>query len=511
MSASLQHDYVQTYERAIDALRLTPKDQELQHKAVLALARAGSTRLALAEYNRYGLDAIRNHEDIMALGARLSKDLYLYSEGKTALDHARDAAHKYEAAFKDSNGFYSGVNAAAMALMAEMPGAQINDRTKTILATLPVRDKLSSEEHYFIEATRAECFLLLGDSQKAHTSLISAISHDPLNYTAHASTLKQFRMILNKQDKPTDWLDSFSAPQAVHFAGHIFGRDDEDSQMDRKLSKADIKELKIQVTDMIQKHDIGFAYGALAAGSDIIMAEAFLNEGVELNLILPTHKKDFIEKSVEPYGKSWVKRFNTCFKQANSVTTLSTEMPWPTPQLNRFNGQFAMGQAVLKSRNLSTQVSQFLIWNEKANGTYTSTHAKDWSDTGRDHIIACLNKAASKPNVTKAKPLSDIQTTVTLARSDKDGIETFSNVLDAAEKACKITRRNPNAQIGLHMNIGTLIDDIIATSLAKASFTTGIAVSENFASLLALQGQDNHLINYAGIENGIRAYTLRRR
>ena len=145
MSASLQHDYVQTYERAIDALRLTPKDQELQHKAVLALARAGSTRLALAEYNRYGLDAIRNHEDIMALGARLSKDLYLYSEGKTALDHARDAAHKYEAAFKDSNGFYSGVNAAAMALMAEMPGAQINDRTKTILATLPVRDKLSSE------------------------------------------------------------------------------------------------------------------------------------------------------------------------------------------------------------------------------------------------------------------------------------------------------------------------------------------------------------------------------
>ena len=508
MNASLQHDYVQTYEHAIEALGQSPDDQELQHKAVLALARAGSTPLALAEYNRYGLAAIRNHEDIMALGARLSKDLYLYSEGKTALEHARDAAHKYEKAFKDTNGFYSGVNAATMALMAEMPDAQIMDRTKTILEILPVRDKLTSEEHYFIEATRAECFLLLGDSQKAHASLISAISHDPLNYTAHASTLKQFRMILNKQNKATDWLDTLSAPQAVHFAGHIFSRDDEDSQMDRTLSKANIKELKIQISDMIQKHDIGFAYGALAAGSDIIMAEAFLDEGVELNLILPTHKKDFVAKSVEPYGKSWVKRFKKCYKHANSVKILSSKMSWPTPQMNKFCGQFAMGQAILKSQLLFTQVSQFLIWNGKANGTYTSVHAKDWSVTGRACIIASLSKVSSKTNGANTKPISDTHTTIFMARSDVDELETFSTVSEAAEKACELTRQKSSVQIGLHIDVGTLADDFISPSLAKATFTNGIAMSENFASLLALQTQDNYFINYAGVENNIRAYTL---
>ena len=37
-----------------------------QHASILKLARAGSTKFALSEYRRQGLDKIRDHEDIMA-------------------------------------------------------------------------------------------------------------------------------------------------------------------------------------------------------------------------------------------------------------------------------------------------------------------------------------------------------------------------------------------------------------------------------------------------------------
>lgn len=127
MIAEDEHDYIQSYENATAKLSTSPSDQNLQHKAVLSLARAGSLGFALSEYKRYALNNVRQHEDIMALGGRLSKDLYLRSSGKKALDYARDSAHQYEAAFQDTKGYYSGVNAATMALMSKMPLATITD------------------------------------------------------------------------------------------------------------------------------------------------------------------------------------------------------------------------------------------------------------------------------------------------------------------------------------------------------------------------------------------------
>jgi len=69
----------------------------------------------------------------------------------------------------------------------------------------------------------------------------------------------------------------------VHFAGHIWQHPD-------KLGE----NLPLRLSDTIQSNDIGFAYGALAAGADIMIAEALLSEGVEVNFILPTDVETFI-------------------------------------------------------------------------------------------------------------------------------------------------------------------------------------------------------------------------
>ena len=102
-----QHDYIQIYEAGIEALKSRPSDVELQHQIILSLARAGALDFAISEYDRFGLAAVQDHEDIMALNGRLSKDLYLRSSGEEAREHALSAAQKYEAAFQNTLGYYS--------------------------------------------------------------------------------------------------------------------------------------------------------------------------------------------------------------------------------------------------------------------------------------------------------------------------------------------------------------------------------------------------------------------
>jgi len=200
------HNYIQNYEAGVAALKDSPHDRQLQHKIVLALARAGALDFALSEYERFGLSAIRDNEDIMALNGRLSKDLYLRSSGQEAQKHAAAAARKYELAFQNTLGYYSGVNSATMALMADLPEERVMARIEAIEALLPVSLEITPTDHYFVEATRAECFLLRGAREKAVAALHAAIDFDPLNYAAHASTLKQFMMI-------TRWL-----PAAIFYS-----------------------------------------------------------------------------------------------------------------------------------------------------------------------------------------------------------------------------------------------------------------------------------------------------
>ena len=74
MTSMPEHDYIQSYEASIKALAVNPGDRDMQYKAVLALARMGSLDFALKEYERYNMRNVQNHEVIMSLSGRLSKD-----------------------------------------------------------------------------------------------------------------------------------------------------------------------------------------------------------------------------------------------------------------------------------------------------------------------------------------------------------------------------------------------------------------------------------------------------
>ena len=487
MMGPSEHDYFKSYENAITQLQAAPDDRELQHQAVLALARIGSLDFALAEYERYGLVKIRHHEDIMALGGRLSKDLYLTASGKTAKAHALNAAQKYEAAYNDTQGYYSGVNSATMALLAGMPENMINDRARLIEQALPPIENLTPTHYYFIEATRAECFLLLGEHDNAHESLRRAFEFDPLNYTAHATTLKQFKLILNKQKASMNWLRGFSSPRPMHFAGHIW-------MDDGPPETPTYNDLIANISDAIQQNDIGYGYGSLAAGADILIAEQLIQEGAELHVILPSDKDSFIENSVRPFGDNWVPRFMACFQKAQSVKILSRASGNSQRDLDLLAGDVGMGQAILKSRQFDVEPMQLLLLDEKSKGSMTRQHAKKWQQNKCDQTLINVKIAAMEQ---RTPPLTPKELKILMMVSQSNETQTFTS-LNAAIKAAK-SRISDNKKNTVALSYNFDDAHSIVEKLTAKALPNSIFVTDEIAASLALIVHDPLNILYAGM------------
>jgi hypothetical protein len=88
-----------------------PQSVWLKHRAVLGLARAGSTAEAERRYADYRLGDV-DEEDVRALAARIAKDRALASVGTERQRRAAHSAQLYRHIFDRDGGYYPGINAA---------------------------------------------------------------------------------------------------------------------------------------------------------------------------------------------------------------------------------------------------------------------------------------------------------------------------------------------------------------------------------------------------------------
>lgn len=368
------------YDAAVEGLRLRPDSAALKHQAVLCLARAGALERAQAEFERLGLDKFEDDEDVLALGGRLLKAVALEKAGDERRYVARAAAEKYARAYRRTGGFFSGINTASMLVVAGR-AKEAEATARQVLKSLGGAKTGAGEAAYYRAATRAEAHLLLGDRVASEASLADALTHDPDNYSAHATTLKQLAMILEAQEADADWLDRFRPPKVAHFVGHMFkaggGRAD-----------AEEEAIRASVSEVIAVERIGFGYGALAAGADIIMAKALLDAKAELHLLQPCPNDVFVKTSVRPFGESWAARFEECHGHAT--------VSYATGDRANFNGldkafssQIAMGKAILRAQSLATEAVQIAVWDgaPARREAGTAHDVAFWRKTGLRQII----------------------------------------------------------------------------------------------------------------------------
>ena len=68
--------------------------------------------------------------------------------------------------------------------------------------------------------------------------------------------------------------------------------------------------------------DVTAAFGSLAAGADILFAEALLERSVPLHLFFPYELKQFCSVSVCPSGVGWITRFEQARAKARAIHIL---------------------------------------------------------------------------------------------------------------------------------------------------------------------------------------------
>lgn len=379
-------EVIAAYDFAVQGLQDVPGSLYFRHAAVLCLARAGAGQRARQEFINLKLDDITDDENVIALDARLWKDLALNCRGTDRHIHAEMSASLYAKAFALRSGHYPGINMATMMLLAG-EALQARKTAQRMLSLLSEQPRTQGEAAYYQAATAAEAHLLLEDVAAAIAALSVAIGCDAKNYTAHASTLRQLELIADEMGLDITALDPLRPPKVVHFTGHIFAVDDVPANYSGAIFEA------------LKAEQVGFGYGALAAGADIIFAECLLAMGAELHVVLPVEQASFIETSVKPFGETWVQRFHECMARATSVRFASRDRYSGDDRVFAYASQYAMGAAILRASSLATHAVQIAVWDGETSkqNAGTAVDIEYWQQTKLKQTIITLEHKRSKP------------------------------------------------------------------------------------------------------------------
>ncbi len=358
--ANARGELLQAFDLAERGLEEFPDNSVLRYNAVLALARAGATRQARTRYDRFKLGDLIGERttdpfltDVAALDARIAKDEALEEIGSQRTRLLAIAAARYEAIFRRTGAYYPGINAATLTLLnGDLPGAQ--SIAREVLSVLAGGHAGGSADEYFARATEAEASLIVGDLDAARRALHAASLTTGRNLSSIATTRRQLKLVCAARGISTDVLQAISLPSVLHYAGHLIGP---------RFPEAGESSVRDQIAAALQQHDVGFGYGSLANGADILFAEELLRRGAELNLTMPFDLEEFKRISVAPAGEAWLRRFDTCFSAAKSVAYATTDQYLGEEGLFAYAGQMAMGLARLRARFLDTAVRQIAVWD----------------------------------------------------------------------------------------------------------------------------------------------------
>src|SRR4051794_30465876 len=370
LEAEHRGELLMAFDLADRGLAERPGDVWLKHRAVLALARAGSTGEAARRFSEYGLAGVED-EDVAALEARIAKDQAVAGGGGF-----ERAAQLYEAIFRRTGGYYPAVNAATLCTLDRRP-----ERAAALAREARSALQRSGDESYYAAATAAEVALNLREAEPAQQALERARQLNGGDYSALATTRRQLRLLIDVTGDSEDLLDPLSGPRVLHYCGHRVGG--------QRFPFSDEDHVAAQIAQELERLGPGFGYGALANGGDIICAEELLRRGAELHVVLPFAREEFVRTSVADSGEDWADRFDTCMAAAASVTYATDDAFLGEDVLFRYGTELAMGMALQRAAWLDAPAEQLTVWDgipsDGAAGTAIDVAA--WAATGHPTTV----------------------------------------------------------------------------------------------------------------------------
>jgi len=390
-------EFFRAYDLASDAMEAFPGNVALAHRAVLSLANAGATALALEKYYEFGLDQ-RPETDARSLLGRLKKDQAFAETGEARAATFREARVLYERAFRtasdanDPEAYYPAINAATLALLhgdAEMASRLAGEVLDLLASRIANLDEDAAADRYWVLATALEAYLVRGDLDAADVMVDRVVAAAGRDDAALATTGRQLERIVAAKRIGAGVLAAFQPPTVVHFLGDI---------------AAQAVTVATDIAALVKGMRIGAAYGSLASGADIMFAEALLEQGVAINIVLPFAASDFIDQLVSPAGEAWVTRFNDCLAAAKTVRFATEDAYLGDDQLFTYGSSLAMGLASLCARHLHAPLMQLAAWDGAVDEGATAGTAAEmsaWREAGHPVTVVPVGPNA---DVEKLRP-----------------------------------------------------------------------------------------------------------
>jgi hypothetical protein len=283
------------------------------------------------------------------------------------------AAAAYEAAAASDAATYPLINAATLWRMAGETGKS-RALAARVLAALD-SGRHDPDTPWWLGATRSEALLLMGRPSEAREVLANAAMLAPHAWEDHATTVRQLEMLLTETGTDMSWLDAFRPPGSLYYSG-IIGIDADDSDAAEGID------------NVIVVSRAGFGFGALAAGADILAAEALSARGASLHVVLPCDPQRFLELSVEPYGNAWSRRFESLCAKAEVLEWLESSDGISVAAI-ALADLIAMGLALTNARRMQSTASALLVSDAGQPADTIQARAR-WKQSGAPMTIIDL-------------------------------------------------------------------------------------------------------------------------
>lgn len=143
------------------------------------------------------------------------------------------------------------------------------------------------------------------------------------------------------------------APVIV-YCGHMFN-----------AGSAEEAPLAARIADALDRLGARVGFGPLACGADLLIAEALLARGAQLNVVLPFAEDDFIAESVLCGGEEWLDRYRACRDAAASLHFATPGAYVGDDNQFAYNSQLAMGLAALRAEALGCAAAQLAVVSDR--------------------------------------------------------------------------------------------------------------------------------------------------
>ena len=400
-------DYAETSLALLDDVLGDTDRITLQYYLVRSVVRSGAADRAANLFQKFHL-AEQNDVDILALWPRILKEQALRLIGSKRKAMFYKAAEAYEGIYRRTGNYYPAVNAATLFRMSDQ-----NDRSREMAqATFDAID--GEADSYWKSATLAEASIVSGNAAKAKEYIESAAQlRKPNAFAEVSTTLRQLKLLCRYAGMDLSVLDALKQPGVLFFAGHIISP----PGMSGRFLASEEEKVATQISEFFDGNTIGFAFGSLASGADILIAEECIRRNIELHVALPFKKNDFIKFSVEPSGLNWIERFEHVFKHIeqkenfgqSSITYASDGAYLGDDSLFGYCSDLAMGQAIVRAQSLEADSQMLAIYDRKGGpGFGTNANLERWQELG---LLASIisPKGDSEPKAEKASRIKEQQ------------------------------------------------------------------------------------------------------